>query len=71
MSIEKKILLALGGLLIVLGLFKPEFSNLVKPRPSVVDVLELPEPTDLVVKKEADDVVSLLKESEQREMLKD
>ena len=63
MSIEKKILLALGGLLIVLGLFKPEFSNLLKPRPSVVDVLELPEPTDLVVKKEADDVVSLLKES--------
>ena len=62
MSIEKKILLALGGLLIVLGLFKPEFSNILKPRPSVVDVLELPEPTDEAVKKEADDVVALLKE---------
>ena len=63
MSIEKKILLALGGLLIVLGLFKPEFSNILKPRPSVVDVLELPEPTDEAVKKEADDVVALLKEA--------
>ena len=63
MSIEKKILLALGGLLIVLGLFKPEFSNILKPRPSVVDVLELPEPTDEAVKKEADDVVVVLKES--------
>jgi hypothetical protein len=63
MSIEKKILLALGGLLIVLGLFKPEFSNILKPRPSVVDVLELPEPTDEAVKKEADDVVLIFKES--------
>jgi hypothetical protein len=63
MSIDKKVLLALGGLLILLGLLKPEFSNVLNPRPSVVDVLELPTPTDEVVKKEADDVVLVLKES--------
>jgi hypothetical protein len=63
MSIDKKVLLALGGLLILLGLLKPEFSNIVKPRPSVLDVLELSEPTDEAVKKEADDVVAVLKEA--------
>ena len=63
MSIDKKVLLALGGLLILLGLLKPEFSNVINPRPSVVDVLELPTPTDEAVKKEADDVVALVKES--------
>jgi len=63
MSIDKKVLLALGGLLILLGLLKPEFSNILNPRPSVVDVLELPTPTDEAVKKEADDVVALVKES--------
>lgn len=63
MSIDKKVLLALGGLLILLGLLKPEFSNVFNPRPSIVDVLELPTPTNEAVKKEADDVVVLLKEA--------
>jgi hypothetical protein len=63
MSIDKKVLLALGGLLILLGLLKPEFSNVFNPRLSVIDVLELPTPTDEAVKKEADDVVALVKES--------
>jgi hypothetical protein len=60
---DKKVLLALGGLLILLGLLKPEFSDILKPRPSVVDVLELSAPTDEAVKKEADDVVVVLKEA--------
>lgn len=63
MSMDKKVLLALGGLLILLGLLKPEFSDILKPRPSVVDVLELSAPTDEAVKKEADDVVVVLKEA--------
>ena len=63
MSIDKKVLLGLGGLLILLGLLKPEFSNILNPRPSVVDVLELSAPTDETVKKEADDVVVVLKEA--------
>jgi len=63
MSIDKKVLLVLGSLLILLGLLKPEFSNVLNPRPSAVDVLELPTPTDEAVKKEADDVVALLKEA--------
>lgn len=63
MSMDKKVLLALGGLLILLGLLKPEFSDILKPRPSVIDVLELSAPTDETVKKEADDVVLVLKEA--------
>ena len=61
---QKNILLGLAALLIVVGLFKPEFSNILGPKkPVSVDVLELPEPTDQSVKKEADDVVALLKEA--------
>ena len=63
MSIDKKILLGLGVLLVLVGLLKPEFSDLLKPRPPVVDVLELSTPTDEAVKKEADDVVVVLKEA--------
>jgi hypothetical protein len=63
MNIDKKILLGLGGLLILLGLLKSEFSDLLKPRPSAVDVLELSTPTDEILKKEADDVVAVLKEA--------
>jgi len=64
MSIDKKVLLALACLLIFVGLLKPEFPNILSPnKPSVVDVLELSEPTDEAVKKEADDVVTVLKES--------
>ena len=61
---QKHILLGLAALLIVVGLLKPEFSNILSPnKPVTVDVLELPEPTDEAVKKEADDVVALLKEA--------
>jgi hypothetical protein len=61
---QKNILLGLAALLIVVGLLKPEFSNILGPnKPVSVDVLELPEPTDEIVKKEADDVVTLLKEA--------
>jgi hypothetical protein len=61
---QKNILLGLAALLIVVGLLKPEFSNILGPnKPVSVDVLELPEPTDEMVKKEADDVVTLLKEA--------
>jgi hypothetical protein len=61
---QKNILLGLAALLIVIGLLKPEFSNILGPnKPVVVDVLELPVPTDEAVKKEADDVVALLKEA--------
>lgn len=61
---QKNILLGLAGLLILVGLLKPEFSNILGPnKPSTVDVLELSVPTNESVKKEADDVVSLLKEA--------
>ena len=61
---QKNILLGLAALLIVVGLLKPEFSNILGPnKPATVDVLELSEPTDPAVKKEADDVVTVLKEA--------
>jgi hypothetical protein len=61
---QKNILLGLAALLIVVGLLKPDFSNILGPnKPVSVDVLELPEPTDQSIKKEADDVVALLKEA--------
>lgn len=59
------LVLVVAGLLILVGLTKFDLSrlNLLPNRPVSVDVLELPEPTDENVKKEADDVVSLLKGS--------
>ena len=59
-----KILLMVGGLLIVLGLYSKMAPNF-NPRPdnSNVDVMELAEPSDASVQKEANDVLSLLKNS--------
>jgi hypothetical protein len=62
---NNNLLLIVAGLLILVGLTKFDLSgfSILPNRPNVVDVLELPEPTDPAVKKEADDVVSVLKES--------
>jgi len=62
---KNNLLLAIAGLLVLIGLtgFDLTRLNVMPNRPNVVDVLELPEPTDLAVKKEADDVVVVLKES--------
>jgi hypothetical protein len=61
---NNKVILVLAALLIVLGLVQPNLSNWGVPsKPVSVDVLELSAPVDENVKKEADDVVSLLKES--------
>jgi len=62
---NNNLLLAIAGLLVLIGLTKFDLSrlNIVPNRPNAVDVLELPEPTDENVKKEADDVVAILKES--------
>ena len=62
---NNNLVLVVAGLLILVGLTKFDLSgfSILPNRPNVVDVLELPEPTDPTVKKEADDVVSVLKES--------
>jgi hypothetical protein len=62
---NNNLLLAIAGLLVLIGLTKFDLSrlNIVPNRPNAVDVLELPEPTDENVKKEAEDVVAILKES--------
>jgi hypothetical protein len=62
---KNNILLVVAGLLVLIGLIGFDFGklNVVPNRPNSIDVLELPEPTDEAIKKEADDVVVVLKES--------
>lgn len=57
----KKILLLIGAALVLVGFLKPDLSSILpNSRPATVDVMELTEPTDTVLKKEADEVVALL-----------
>lgn len=59
-----KLVLLIGGLLIVFGLFKPNLSLLIPSNgPISVDVLELAEPKEENIKKEAEEVLSLMKKS--------
>lgn len=59
---NNKIILAIAGLLIVLGLSKIDLNFLRgNNNPTNIDVMELTEPTDELVKKEADEVVALVK----------
>ncbi len=61
---NSKLVLLVGGLLIVFGLFKPDISFLIPSnRPVSVDVLELTEPKEENIKKEAEEVLSLMKRS--------
>lgn len=62
---NKNVLLLVGGLLILLGLTRFDIGkfNPIRPAPTNIDVMELVAPSDENVKKEADDVVSLLKAS--------
>jgi hypothetical protein len=58
---KKNVLLGLAGVLILLGLIKPDLSNLLNSKPSVVvDVLELSAPTDPEVKSAAEEVTKIL-----------
>ena len=63
---KNKILLAIGALLVLLGIFKPDLGNLVKPNPSVVSVecyvTDAPSDTELLEK--ARDVTSILQDSD-------
>lgn len=63
---NNKVLLIFAGLLILWGVTKVDLGGLnpfVNNRPAVVDVLELTAPSDENIKKEAQDVVDLLKKS--------
>lgn len=63
---NNKALLVVAGLLILLGVTKIDLGGLnpfVNNRPAVVDVMELTAPSDENVKKEAQEVVDLLKKS--------
>ncbi len=59
---NKKLLLLIGGLLLFVGLIKPDLSNIGFPtRPLSVDVMELETPSDDNIRKEAQDVANLFK----------
>ena len=62
---NKNIILLIGGLLILLGLTRFDISKLnpVGPAPTNIDVMELATPSDENIKKEAQDVIDLLKKS--------
>jgi hypothetical protein len=60
---NKNIILVVAGLLILVGLTKLDPSRFVPVSPANVDVMELTAPTDETLKKEANDVVTLLKGS--------
>jgi hypothetical protein len=61
----KTLLLGLAGLLIVVGLFKPDLGSLVnRPKPVVVEVEELSAPAREGLKAKADEVVKVLKEGD-------
>jgi len=61
MNNQTKIVLALGSLLVFWGLFGSKINSVIDNKPVVVDVLELSVPSDENVKKEAQDVVNVLK----------
>lgn len=57
-----KVLLVIGGLLVVWGLVGNKISTVINTNnPVSIDVMELLPPTDPAVKKEADEVVNLVK----------
>ena len=61
---NKTLVLVVGTVLILLGLSKIDLTKIVPVNsPSTVDVMELSAPTDDNVKKEAQDVIGLLKTS--------
>lgn len=61
----KTLLLGLAGLLIAVGLFKPDLGSLVnRPKPAVVEVEELSAPVREELKAKADEVVKVLKEGD-------
>jgi hypothetical protein len=63
---NKKLVLLIGAVLILLGLAKVDVTNLLPVNgPGNVDVMELSAPSDENVKKEAQDVIDLLKASKE------
>lgn len=60
---KKNIVLGLAGLLIIVGLVKPDLSRFLASKPVVVDVLELTAPSDETLLKEAKDVLDVVKKN--------
>lgn len=59
---NKNLLLIIGLVLVVIGLTKPNISNIIKPKPIHNDTT-IVEPSDNNLKKEAEDVIKVFSES--------
>lgn len=61
---KSKVLLIVGVILLAIGFLKPDLAQIVPNRvPATIDNMELSEPNDEALKKEANDIVTLLKSS--------
>lgn len=59
---NKQIFLIIGTILIIFGLLRPDLSSIgISNRPAAIDVLELKEPSDESIKKQAIDVVNIFR----------
>lgn len=67
---NKKILLGLASILILIGILRPNLSNLLINKPVKVDNMELSQPTDQSILKEATDVLTIAKTMSKNEARK-
>jgi hypothetical protein len=62
---NNKLLLVIAGILVILGLFKPDLSSFInRPKPIVIDVAELSAPVGEGLRTKANEVVRILKDGD-------
>jgi len=69
---NKKVLLIIGGLLILIGLVKPDLSKLfdLNKRVDNTSVVKLEEPSDANIKKECEDVIKILSSGDSKDAIR-
>lgn len=69
---NKKVLLIIGGLLILIGLVKPDLSKLFNLNKTVdnASVVKLEEPSDANIKKECEDVIKILSSGDSKDAIR-
>jgi hypothetical protein len=62
---NNKLLLVIAGILVILGLFKPDLSSFInRPKPVVIDIAELSAPVGEGLRTKANEVVRILKDGD-------
>ena len=67
---NKKVLLIVGGLLILVGLIKPDLSKLFNKTTDSPSVVKLEEPSDANTKKECEDVIKILSAGDSKDAIR-